>query len=588
MRPIIQSWAAQRLRLRPSIIVTKLMDKGELGHQKVLLLSMRHTVYLQLASTPVPGVNYTISNSARRVRRFSILLSMIRQHVPAVSNRAAPVIGRSDNFKYAYLCSRLPHGAQPWSGGFCGHLRPQDILHHRSKWNAFCFKGRSRYVATWNQSEAGDGYSAGIDVADLSQSWTVTSVTKGNPTVVTCPGHPFANGDKVRFRGMSGMRQLEGTGATGGAGLWVAATVTVIDANSFSVNIDSRSFSDLTTTDYKPSLGGVLNQVYKCFNTNRAATSVWGMDYSAFQPTVPGEFRIYIPEVWRQRSNSTSTTRPGRSSRRNITKDYIIFGWDAKQIDRQIIPARLRSRTGSTAARIIGALCRRFSRRSFRAIPSARRQGLATVPTQKDLNLVRDLSQISERFNSRPAHQDAGDNDDIGADHLGAITVLAWVFRELPKASRHLPFTVQSSAEFLDPKLFAGTDKLPALFHELAWHLEAYRTQQNADGSAPGGWGLGHFSSQTPNYPEPIQYYRGTDAGGIYAGQTVMAYLYALGSLHQYDSRRRIRQVRANRLRLWIDALGDTYKHAAINAYDWADRLLTNSRCLRRLLHRAT
>ena len=80
------------------------------------------------------------------------------------------------------------------------------------------FKGPITLRRSWNQMEVGDGYSAGIDVADLSHSWTVTSVRKGNPTIVECRNHPFVNGDKVRFRGMSGMHQLEGTGATGAAG----------------------------------------------------------------------------------------------------------------------------------------------------------------------------------------------------------------------------------------------------------------------------------------------------------------------------------------------------------------------------------
>ena len=45
--------------------------QGELGHQKVLLLTMRHTVYLQLSNRPVQGATYTISNSAGAIGDFS-------------------------------------------------------------------------------------------------------------------------------------------------------------------------------------------------------------------------------------------------------------------------------------------------------------------------------------------------------------------------------------------------------------------------------------------------------------------------------------------------------------------------------------
>lgn len=63
-------------------------------------------------------------------------------------------------------------------------------------------------------------------------------ITNANPAVVHCAGHGFSSGNQVSFSGVSGMSQINGH----------VAVVTFIDANSFSINIDTT----LLTLPYAP------------------------------------------------------------------------------------------------------------------------------------------------------------------------------------------------------------------------------------------------------------------------------------------------------------------------------------------------
>lgn len=71
--------------------------------------------------------------------------------------------------------------------------------------------------------------------ANLTYQWqkgtpkTITGITQANPAVVTCTAHGFSTSDVITFGTIGGMSALSG----------LSGTVTNIDANSFSVNIDT-------------------------------------------------------------------------------------------------------------------------------------------------------------------------------------------------------------------------------------------------------------------------------------------------------------------------------------------------------------
>lgn len=70
-----------------------------------------------------------------------------------------------------------------------------------------------------------------------SEPFAITSITQANPAVVTCPGHPFVNGQNVEITdviGMLGINKINGTVAG------------VIPGVSFTISIDTTGFAQYT------------------------------------------------------------------------------------------------------------------------------------------------------------------------------------------------------------------------------------------------------------------------------------------------------------------------------------------------------
>ena len=89
----------------------------------------------------------------------------------------------------------------------------------------------------------------------------ITGISQANPTVVTAPSHGFSTGYVIQITEVQGMTQINQGPAS-------AYTITVIDANNFSLNgMDSTAFSPYTS-------GGIATQV-----TN----TVTGLEYIAGQ-----------------------------------------------------------------------------------------------------------------------------------------------------------------------------------------------------------------------------------------------------------------------------------------------------------------
>lgn len=87
----------------------------------------------------------------------------------------------------------------------------------------------------------------------------VSGATKANPCVITATGHGFSTGDDVGFLSVGGMTNLNGNGYT----------VTKIDADSFSIGVDSSAYGTYTS-------GGTAS-----LNTNGAAFTAYISDGTA-------------------------------------------------------------------------------------------------------------------------------------------------------------------------------------------------------------------------------------------------------------------------------------------------------------------
>lgn len=75
--------------------------------------------------------------------------------------------------------------------------------------------------------------STGIVSFSATASKAITAITQANPGVVTATAHGYASGQKIYLSGIVGMTQLNGT----------VVTITVIDANSFSIGVNTTSFT---------------------------------------------------------------------------------------------------------------------------------------------------------------------------------------------------------------------------------------------------------------------------------------------------------------------------------------------------------
>lgn len=116
----------------------------------------------------------------------------------------------------------------------------------------------------------------------------ITAITKANPGVVSCTAHGFSNGDKVRIGGVKGMPEVNTA---------YVFTVTVVNANSFSIGVNTSSFGTYTSGGHAfpqaPSSGGVkmapqesrLVQV-ACTETKNIAFMVGTKDSQALQTVI--------------------------------------------------------------------------------------------------------------------------------------------------------------------------------------------------------------------------------------------------------------------------------------------------------------
>ena len=75
------------------------------------------------------------------------------------------------------------------------------------------------------------------DVTSLATAKTITAITKANPGKVTAAAHGYGNGDQVFLSGVAGMTQVNG----------LVFTVTVVDANNFTIGIDTTGYSTYTS-----------------------------------------------------------------------------------------------------------------------------------------------------------------------------------------------------------------------------------------------------------------------------------------------------------------------------------------------------
>jgi hypothetical protein len=628
------------------------------GQATARMITQQHTVYIKLSAAPANNTVITVSNNqANTFTQFNFTYNdkTIRAggiQVNQVGQRP------DDNLRYGYLAVRIPGGPNQGTVDFIN-------TYSKTSFQVLDSNKNSVYTGSIVQrcssaAAAGEGFDSGIDVADLAHGFTVTGISKASSAVVTCPGHDFVNGDKVRLAGINGMTQIDDPSLIppGGAGTWVAPTVTATTATTATINIDSTGFSTFVAgTDFSTALGGINNKIFKCFNTNRAGTYVFGLDFSGWTPGTSGTHYIYIPgygisdpflirsDAWAVAAGKThqgifnmrlgcAVSSDSGYSRGVALSDGVSGCTNYKSNLPALFSSECAESYAPSGSSTIGAGMGAYVNAGTLTLTDLRSaSGTATATTSAPhgvgigqtfavqiigadalFNYVLgsstggpalatgastftyDVSQTvgagtvvsstpgtartgfvtSTRTGTKAAVQDAGDNDDVAIDHIPGYKLLALVFRNIPQASRFTPYTVPLSTTLLDASLYAGTNSLPPLFHELFWYADQFRVGQEVSGAIWGGYGLGKFSSQVPDYPETIDKYHGTDAGGSLTGQTVMGFAYAPDHYTAFLYAGLAAQLAQIAYDYSLTTLGDTWKASAIAAYSWANGIATS------------
>jgi hypothetical protein len=625
------------------------------------IIHQRHYIMLKLSGTP--SGTLTITNTTAGIDPVTFTFN---DKVTRAGGIQINQMGHrpNDALKYAFLAARIPKGPNNGCVQFGAAPYSMTSFQILDSTKATVFTG-SIVQRCSSAAVTGEGYDAGIDLADLSQGWAITAVSKatfGVVTVAASPTHTIAVDDKVRFFGINGMTQLENppTTYTGNAGIWVAATVTAVSGNDITINVNTTGFGTFTnTTLLSEALGGVNNKIYKCFNTNRAGTYVYGLDYSSWTPSASGTYYIYIPgygisdplyiasDRWKVGASKLHeglfnirhgiavssasgysrgiSLKDGTNGVTNYKSTMVAyFCSESSQYPSLAAPGVVHNSmgafagisgipvltaltcSGTTATATLAsphgiATNGTFMIQPVSCLPAGYNSATAikatatgtntftytvasgTAATATTLGFIRTGFVTNVRHSGHVGHQDAGDNDDPGVDHLGFWRILALAFLSIPKPSRFTSFTVPLSSAVLDPVLFAGTDAMPPLFHEMFWYAEAYRSNQEADGSVWGGHNVSAWKetndtliSSVAPFPETIDKYRGTDAKGSLAGQRVYAFSYARDHFTNFHYAGYAAQLAQIAYDYDLTTLGDTYKASAIAAYAWADNLATN------------
>ena len=117
-----------------------------------------------------------------------------------------------------------------------------------------------------------------------SKAASITGATKANPCVITATGHGFRTGITITITGVGGMTQLNGN----------TYTVTVIDANSFSIGVDSTGYGTYTS-------GGTATAYKYLQDVSRTAsayttTTLW--TFAQFGQTLIGANGLDKLQAW--------------------------------------------------------------------------------------------------------------------------------------------------------------------------------------------------------------------------------------------------------------------------------------------------
>jgi endoglucanase len=524
-------------------------------------VSMAHYLHLQLDSALTSG-EYTISfppTTGLPDYRFTYDDKTTRCSALRATQHGHR---RDDPEKRAYLSYWIPYRANE---GVINYALSYGI----SKFFIIDSNGRPSFEGNIVQRidpTTSEPTAAPLTYASTNHTRTLSGLTAGNPTVVTCLKHGFSGGESIRFRGVGiyGSNQWSKLLELGRTDVFA---VTVVDEDRFTVNANSAGY-----WAYKPgqNLSGYDSLIDKISpNTgNRAATYVYECDYSSWRAPAFGQYRIYIPglgvsdpftvddAIWyKAAANScggyyNQLTGIALDGRFGYTRPINYRpGQNGVTIYWSYLPGSFATEVGSAAA-------------------SPQINSATGYPSTW-------ISSTTEPEAWGGFH-DAGDWDALLMDH--AFGVYQLLMLGYVKLKQHHPIAAQTnfgfpkSTQILDPITYAGTDYLPDVVHQCLYFADWYRRCQQNDGRVPAGRGYengggGEWGWVPSCYSHYVSYVYASDEGNNYNFAALAA---AIASLFfaEYAAHPSISN---------LQTLANTWLTAAENAWRWAESIYNDT-----------
>lgn len=338
------------------------------------------------------------------------------------------------------------------------------------------------------------------------------SVSNANPCVIGYDNdtldYTISNGDIVALTGFSGVSFSDK--------VFVQVANHDAEAHTFEIDANTASAGAWVPETYLPDHDGLI---HKTFLAHRGgSTYVYKITFGTWTPVVTGLFRVWLPGI-----GVSDEFRIDPSIWYQIAKAH--FGG----VHNQRLGCAIEGALGYTRPRCFADV--------DSPVYASNLPGLFVNELPIADGITASNGSISPWITGTRVtgwaggHMDAGDWDTFIYVHFESMHRLLTFGYELANASmRDLHFGIQKSSALLDPVLYAGTDDLSDVIHEVLWHVDTYRRTQWANGAvysgfAPAGNAL-HRSSQIG--PAPSWFNAGADPNRCYAPDHVSNFLYAI------------------------------------------------------------
>jgi endoglucanase len=511
---------------------------GASGGLTVKFASMKHFLFLKLSGPLRQGGPYTVSFPPG-TRLTSASFTFDDRTIRAIAIRGTQVGHRpGDVNKLAYLALWVPGSPNEGAINFAGHygLNSFNIVDIRGD-RVFTGSITERVGPMTIEKNAPDAWR----LASASRQTTaITGATTTNPVVVTAPSHGLTNTEVIAIYNMGGEHDALHRGMTELKDAFF--TVASATRDTFALaGVDGRTFT--------PYQGG--GTIYRVYVPNRAATYVYGLDYSAWTPREPGTYRIQMPglgvsdpfeitdDIWHQ---VAFTSAKGEYHQRSGCPLDGRFGY-----------RRPSSFNGNTDVSIHQS-----------SLPYAWTNLAGVLPkSQIGVELGATAPWITDKtVGAYGGWFDAGDYVTRIADAAYASYILLDVYEYLPSARRETNFNIPLSSQALDRSLYFAIDMMPDVVHQAIWNLDCYQRLQSADGSVSGG--IGMSTGLGTNVFEPSWLYRGTVY--VYAPDHFSTLCYA-------GAAAKLATVLGN---AGFSSLAMVWRQSAVSAWNWAYEIYTN------------